>query len=1114
MSNKYRKKKNGNPNGNHDVLGVTLIVISAFLLLCIAIKPILGVFSEAIFGVMLGVFGIASYPMLLATIFLGVNILLRHERSVSKKTIVCTALIVIFALIVLQLVSTYAFLDNGLATYIDEVYSAKYSAGGIVVGVVAYGLSAAITDVACYIICALGIAVCVIAITSAVSRLRDFWENRKGKKQSPPEQNKPPRDETFTSETAQLVVNAVPSHKLYTELLQRRDAQIVTESGNASEMADATDVRIIGDYKSSPVVEQNGDGKHSAIAAAARNKLYADSDEIKKQAAAAFRAARPSVVPTVEPAPYAEPVAYVEPKPIPVTPVAGGNVIMEPAVRVENDARNNVTELRRVDFDGKPHNLNALYFPLDKNIKFNDDGIENIDEMRAEYETKLDDRKADRGARAGFAAPPVFGMSSATREVEPVEKIIDASQPLSADYAANASYTKPEDRFMRAMEQSDIRNRDALPLESEKFKPDDIIDAYAESHKFESSGAAVRLEQRTDILDGSLPLESEEDIHGLGIYAPDDEDIIDGSLVASDEPTVDSTHGSLVVSDEPAVDLTRRDFDGGDVFTGGDLSGLYVAADNVPQAPQPKSQKRQKSNSPIENQITIDNILKEKAEESIVTQDMKKYKKYDYVAPPLDLLKNYERVDSSQDELQANARKLEEVVSSFLKAQVQVKDITVAPQVTRYELDVPSGTSVNSIASHSADIAYELASASGVRVEAPIPGKRAVGIEVPNRHKSIVGLREVVESQVFSKHKSRLVFSVGKDIGGELVVCDLEKIPHLLIAGQTGSGKSAGLNSLIVSLLYKSSPEDLRFILIDPKRVEFSKFRGMPHSLFEKTITEPTEALNALKWAQDEMNRRYIVLQKYTCSKLSEYNDLPDVKSGKVGKLPHIVIIIDELANLMQSSVSKEIESKICSIAALARAAGIHLIVATQRPSVDVITGTIKANLSSRIAFKVPDANNSRIIIDYSGAEQLAGDGDMLFYPQDAYSPRRVQGSFVDGEEVLAVVTHLKERYECDFDEEAEAFVTGGGGSTGGESSDVELDPLAPRIMAHAIKSKQISTSVIQRRFSIGYSRAARIIDVLEESGYVGQNINNKPRDVIMTEEQYKEVFGHDIDDN
>lgn len=1110
MAQKKYRKKRVKSSGNHDVLGITLIVISAFLLLCIVIKPVLGVFSEAIFGVMLGVFGIASYPMLLATLMLGVCILLKRAPGASKKTVICLSFAVFFALLIFQLASTHSFLTQNFSAYIDSVYTAKYSAGGIIMGLIAYGAQALITETACYVVFAVALTVDIVIMTSAVSRIRAAAANRRAKKLQEKPQEHTEQTE-LTPEEAQRVVTAVPRPGLFIGTIQRSNPAISTESGMATDVP-FTEKRNVSDYGDSPVIEDREENTgRSATAAAAHFKLYSDSEEIKKQAAEEFRRANSRASEVSE---------SVDPDVNENTPAGGENV--EPFVRVNSDAQNAADMPRRVDYEGTPNNLHALYFPPEKNIRFNDDGIENIDEIRSNLQEHNDERilgeidNIDRPKRSVFA--PSFGIRRSAEPVEHVEKIIDASQPYGADDEPEV-VTSAEDRFLRAMEQSQAKVKTVSepeqeripPLETDKFKSEDIIDAYEEMTRFGGSFSGDPDSQETEreeILDGSLPYES----------APQEEET---PRIAVDSPFAadDILDGSLKIADGPAIDLTIRDFDNGDVFTGRDLSGMYISADEQPEpaAEQPKPQKRQKSSAPLENQITIDNILKEKAEESVVAQDTKKYKKYNYTPPPFDLLKIYDKVDSAQDELQTNAQILEDVVSRFLKTQVHVINIVPGPQVTRYEIEVPSGTSVKSIETRCADIAYELAAVSGVRVEAPIPGKRAVGIEVPNKHKSIVGLREVVDSPVFIKHKSPLVFSVGKDIGGDLVVCDLEKIPHLLIAGQTGSGKSAGLNSLIVSLLYKSSPEDLRFILIDPKRVEFSKFRGMPHLLFEKTITEPNEALNALKWADNEMNRRYTVLQKYTCSKLSEYNNLPEVKSGKISKLPHIVIIIDELANLMQSSVSGEIESKISAIAALARAAGIHLIVATQRPSADVITGTIKANLTSRIAFKVPDATNSRIIIDLVGAESLSGDGDMLFYPQDAYTAKRVQGSFVNGDEVLSVVNYLKEHYECDFDEDAEKFVSGGSGGGSGTvgEGNTEIDPLAARIMAHAIKSKQISTSVIQRRFSIGYARAARIIDNMEDMNYIGPSTgNNKPRDVLMTVEQYREVFGHDLEDS
>lgn len=1112
--NRNRKKKNKNSNGNHDILGVTLIVISAFLLLCIIIKPILGVFSEAIFSVLLGTFGLVSYPALISMLILGIFVLGGRSVQAETRTVVGIAFAVFFGLIILQLASTHAFLDSGFSQYINSVYSCKYSVGGVIMGLIAFGIQALITEVATYIIFSLALVLDILFMTSAFKKLRGVIK-RSSKKQ---------RAEQTLPEVApvpvqpQMVVDATPAPGLFTGTIERGSPEISVESGYASDIP-AGMPRKVSDYSDSPVFDEQPPADHSAAAAAARVKLYSDKEEIKRRAAEEFRAANAT---PVQPE-ILQPEVTADEQPD----------TMEPAARVFNDAQN-TERPRRVDYDGTPNNLNALYFPPDKNIRFNDVGIENIVDEHPKAPKPEPDTAREPIYDGSDVYRPAFGMPKPARQLEYVEPIIDASQPLSqAQTATPVSRPDPvpqqaepvfpsvsaEDFFLGGgasvqepvqepiIEPEDRPMQSRIPpLESDRFKEEDILDASDELNNFGLSGNGGVPQEQEEILDGSKP------------FDPQDYGQSDIEEIAPDRGFDDGILDGLIIADDPAIDLSEKSFDNGDVFTGRDLSGMYVSADDAEKsAEEPvKPARSRKSNAPIENQMTIDGVLQEQAMASVVTQETKKYKQYNYKSPPYDLLKIYERVDSSQDELQANAHTLEDVVSRFLKTQVSVINIVPGPQVTRYELEVPSGTSVKAIESRCADIAYELAAVSGVRVEAPIPGKRAVGIEVPNKSKSIVGLREIVDSPVFIRHKSPMLFSVGKDIGGELVVCDLEKVPHLLIAGQTGSGKSAGLNSLIVSLLYKSSPDDLRFILIDPKRVEFSKFRGMPHLLFEKTITEPTEALNALKWADTEMNRRYTVLQKYACSKLSEYNSLPDVKSGKISKLPHIVIIIDELANLMQSSVSGEIESKISSIAALARAAGIHLIVATQRPSADVITGTIKANLTSRIAFKVPDATNSRIIIDVVGAESLTGDGDMLFYPQDAYAPKRVQGSFVNGEEVLAVVNYLKEHYECDFDEDAERFVAGGssGGGAGGDGGG-EMDPLSSRIMAHAIKAKQISTSVVQRRFSIGYARAARIIDSMEALGFVGPITgNNKPRDVLMSVEQYKEVFGHDLDDN
>ncbi|MBD5132732.1 MAG: DNA translocase FtsK [Clostridiales bacterium] len=1124
MAKNKNKKRKGNGTGSHDVLGMSLIVVSAFLLLCIVIKPILGVFSEAIFGVMLGVFGIASYPMLLGLLITGILLLRsKHISMPSTKMTVCTVLLVLFALVILQLATTHAFLKEGFSDYIGDIYAAKYSAGGVIMGVISFGLKAAITEIACYVVFSIAIIVVVLVMTDAVNRIRN------GKKKAPEPAPEPSYRGMMSDAEARRVIPTVQAG-LFVGTIEPKESRYTTESGVASDLREDNNRRV-SDYAETPVMTDAATAESRS--AAAKMKLYGDADAIRRQSADEFR--NNSGFGYGERS-YNDDYSSRQDQP---------TVLSEPYVRTNRDAeaqayrqaqaqaRSAQPDMpRRIDYDGPPDNFTEVYFPIDKHFDFNDEGIVNAatdgdikSTLQAHAEEQLQ-RDVDiieawhKPAERQAPPPPVFDVPPRRETFEPVEKIIDASDPVSK------LQPSMDDALISSLDTGFAPEPKVYPLESEKFKQDDIIDAFEVKGRFISSDPEDKFvadedDEREEILDGTTatPITSiEQKFGGSNPFATDPRE----KEVLSDD--IITGGSSLKIVDGPAVDLTERRDNVSDIISGEDLSGMYITTDDIPEEPVKPvaAPKRAKSNAPLENQMSIDNLLQDQAQTSVVAKDERRYKTYTFTPPPIDLLKEYEKQDDSPEELNAKKVILEQVVSNFLKVQVTVTNIVPGPQVTRYEIDVPSGTSVKGIEGLSTDIAYELA-CSSVRVEAPIPNKRAVGVEVPNRNKAIVGLREIVSSTAFSKPKSPLVFSVGKDLGGDIVVCDLEKVPHLLIAGQTGSGKSAGLNSLITSLLYKSSPDDLRFILIDPKRVEFSKYRGMPHLLFEKTISEPNDALNALKWAAGEMDRRFTVMAKYSCSKLSEYNALPEVTSGKIDKLPHIVIIIDELANLMQSQVSGEIENRISQIAALARAAGIHLIVATQRPSADVITGTIKANLTSRIAFAVKDATNSRIIIDEVGAEALRGNGDMLYYPQDAAAPRRVQGSFVDGPEILTVVNYLKEHYECDFDTEAEQFVCGGskdgngavGGKDSGGSNEPDIDPYAERVMALALKTKQISVSVVQRRFSIGYARAARIIDSMEDNGFIGPSTgNNKPRDVLMTVEQYKEMFGHAPDDN
>ena len=483
---------------------------------------------------------------------------------------------------------------------------------------------------------------------------------------------------------------------------------------------------------------------------------------------------------------------------------------------------------------------------------------------------------------------------------------------------------------------------------------------------------------------------------------------------------------------------------------------------------------------------------------------------FQYKYPPIELFeRSPEEADTAaQDELQANARKLVDTLESF-GVHTKMRDISRGPAVTRYELQPMAGVKISRITSLADDIALNLAVAD-VRMEAPIPGKAAVGIEVPNRKRQAVNIRSVFESQSFQRMTSPLGIALGKDIAGTAQVADLCKMPHLLIAGSTGSGKSVCVNSIIMSLVFRSSPEDVKLLLIDPKVVELAEYNGIPHLLMP-VVTEPKKAAGALGSAVQEMERRYRLFAENNVRDIKSFNRLA-AESPDLEKMPYIAIIIDELADLMMV-VGKDVEDSICRIAQKARAAGMHLIVATQRPSVDVITGLIKANIPSRIAFAVSSQVDSRTILDGSGAEKLLGQGDMLFMPVGAPKPTRIQGTFVRDEEISRVLDFIKSSATVQYDEamieamEKHTIQDGKKGGSGADADDeTDTDPMYNQAVEVVIDAGQASTSLLQRRCKLGYARAARIMDEMEQNGIIGPSEGAKPRAVLISRQQWLEM--------
>lgn len=550
------------------------------------------------------------------------------------------------------------------------------------------------------------------------------------------------------------------------------------------------------------------------------------------------------------------------------------------------------------------------------------------------------------------------------------------------------------------------------------------------------------------------------------------------------------------------------------------ISGFKEGIEKLKEKQRNKKELKElerKESEILDNQINInmgneqgglfkkqEEIKEDKSREVLTLEHTLTVEDQNYEFPPLEFLKEGKNTaKNSKKTITDTASKLQRTLHSF-GVSAKVENVSVGPTITRYELKPAEGVRVSKIANLADDIALNLA-AESIRIEAPIPGKQAVGIEIPNKEKDMVALRDIIADAKFKEAKSKLAFAVGRDAAGETVVADIAKMPHVLIAGSTGSGKSVCINTLITSIIYKAKPSEVKLVMVDPKVVELSVYNGIPHLLIP-VVTDPKKAAGALQWAVQEMINRYHLFAEKNVRDITGYNEALEAE-GIEEKLPQIVIIIDELADLMMVA-AKDVEDAICRLAQMARAAGMHLVIATQRPSVDVITGVIKANIASRIAFAVTSGVDSRTIIDSIGAEKLLGKGDMLFYPSGTIKPQRIQGAFVSDSEVEKIVTFLKNNggpaYSDDILEKIEKA-----NSTEQEIEAEENDDMDEFLMDAidmAVNMGQISASGLQRRFKIGYTRAGRIIDQMEARGIISGYEGSKPRKTLISEDRWQEL--------
>ena len=1108
--NKYTRRKKNN-SGDYEILGIVLIIISAFLLVCTLIPIIFGVVSEGLRSVLLGLFGIFAYIALCGMLATGICLVMGRRIAVGGKYIALIVGIVISFFLILQLATTSAFFEKNFGEYLGEVYSAKFTAGGLIFGIIAYAFQAFLPLPVAYVLFSL--------IFIACGGLLGYFIYKEVRYTHKPDELPAEEDDSFGK---RAFTDDVPAQKVY----MHTPTKLFVEDIVPAKKEEPTEEIGISDPEYHRMDQSLADSMlYDRTAGSDKKMSEFDEQVFRSQAGASlydnsvYAPTKPNVRPEVVQASVDE----VRPKrPDKILHESGKMPFIVIPTQKESDSIYNPNKIINTDEavrGGIIDNARTDYGKSTGNQSVNGFGIFN---------------NTNSGVGQMPASGTGFGVDSAHGSYIKDERVSD-TPIINAEYFermfADKQPREPEPRMQRPTESSKPTPPPAQTLGSFSDYPDRTEPTRKpEIEKSEPIREQIRPIINSSFVSNEMPKEKPAEKSRRAFYEENDFDDIDDTasdplasvladksndITSSVEP--ESRHSSSLsdsfVLDENVVDLSEKHND----YSNNDNSGYYTVEEDIVPPKQERPERNRKAKV-LDGQLDIDSVHNPDSDLIEIPQAQAPYS---YSYPPISLLSEPDRsyvIDTN--DIEAKSHDIEEALRS-LKFPAKVVNVVSGPTVTRYELQPQSGISVKKILALDKDLEFHLARGA-VRIEAPVANKQAIGIEVANNAPSVVGFREIIESGAFSDTKSVLPLALGKDIGGDAIVRSLEKMPHLLIAGTTGTGKSVCLNTLILSLVYKRSPEEVRLILVDPKQVEFTLYRELPHLLLRNPITDVNHAISALEWLIDEMNRRYTIFGKlaskgYPVRNIAEYNACSLVKEGKAMKIPYIVMIVDELADLM-SMRKKDVENGVRQLLQKSRASGIHLVLATQRPSVDVITGTIKVNLPTRISFKVTSNADSRTILDQGGAEALLGRGDMLI--MDNSEPIRLQGAFVSNEEIVGVVDYVKRNNEACFDENiekailvskepaADASVSSGEGEE--ESAD---EKLFPDIMRCLINNGTASTSLLQRRFSLGYSRASRIIDVFEMRKWVGPSAGAKPREVYMTQTQYEEVFNQSFDD-
>ena len=1073
---------------NSKAIIITILALALFV--CLSLIGILGGLGSAVSHFLVGFFGLSIYAFAFSTVAICIVLLCGGQVFIKGKSLAKYILLLSVLILTLHTATSKDFFDNGFFAYLMECYESNSTAGGMLFGIFAYLPAQLITYVGALIVfCLLFLGCALLALTKNKVRSGNYRSKKVvyGNSGTLTEfkTSKGTTEEsvgdslyiaTIGSKKDSKVIRSREGHDTYIhyEPIDSIFGQGLQGEGLLSDVPEEEEVIA-------PVLE--ADAKQTAYDKLFNfQKTYSpstiedDSTAIVDKGSAAERLFSSTYTPKTDTFESTERTVSYYPDKKEETPK-----IVEEQAQADAEAEERKAFFTFA-FDSDPRTFTNGYFNSGKEATdTQQDEVVEEPQIKSSYSgVELDFTPSSSFEYDGRLSSVLDSLTTEPEEVSaPIEPITDEEPDDYVEDSLQEEVTRDvEDTFASLFTPK-------TEVKQEKFD-DDFFTEEKEVEE-ESQTAYDTLFGQTQASESISEFFGDEEVSADGLFS---------SIVDEDEKVVEE------VVQEEFVQPTEEE------------------KEEIEAVPEVKPVVQKRDFSALENGNFNQKAKKAESKSKVLpgqmslTEEAVEPKRRPYIAPPLDLLaRDQEGADLQGEDHEINKKNLEEIMANF-KVDGHVSGIVVGPTFTRYEINLSPGVSVKKILGITDDIAMGLGGKK-IRIEAPVPGKTCVGIEIPNAKRKAVGLRGVLEKSNFFTAKSPLTVCLGRNISGENITCDLADMPHLLVAGTTGAGKSVSLNAMLCSLLYKSSPEDLRLILVDPKRVELNRYNGLPHMLIKEAITDAPKVIRAMDWLISEMDNRYELFSKCGVNNISGYNSKV-LQSGQGKKLPYILMVIDEIGDLMLL-VKNDIEDRIQRLAQLARAAGIHLIVATQRPDVNVITGTIKANLPSRIAFAVTTTGDSMTILGVGGAEKLLGKGDMLFSSRTAPEPSRIQCAFLQDEEADAVTSFVRNKNDAFFDENIEKAIMTAPQENNvvGPDGQDEVDPCFWDAVEFAISQGSISVTAIQRKFRLGFSRAGRIIDQMYERNFIAKSEGAKAREVLITMEQYKELIsgGDSTDD-